>query len=285
MKRIHFSEIVQAVSQACREIHFHLPQDVLAALERARQQEESPAGQQVLEDILQNAALAEQGESALCQDTGMVVVFAELGQDVQIAGGLLQDAINEGVRKTYQEQPFRHSVVQDPIRRQNTGDNTPAVLHLSLVPGSDLRLGIMAKGFGSENMSQVQMLTPAAGWTGVRQAVLSAVRQAGPNPCPPIVVGVGIGGTLDQVTVLAKAALLRPLGSEHPDQFYREKEAELLAAINRLGIGPGGLGGQNTCLGVHIQVAPTHIAGLPLAINLQCHSDRHTEITLQGVEA
>ncbi len=285
MKVIRYPEIVQAVSQACREIHFHLPEDVLAALERARQQEESSEGKQVLQDILENAALARRGETALCQDTGMVVVFAELGQDVHLVGGLLHDAINAGVRQAYQEQPFRHSVVQDPIRRKNTGDNTPAVLHISLVPGSDLRLGIMAKGFGSENMSQVQMLTPAAGWTGVRQAVISAVRQAGPNPCPPIVVGVGIGGTLDQVTMLAKAALLRPLGSEHADEFYREKEAELLKAINRLGIGPGGLGGQNTCLGVHIQVAPTHIAGLPLAVNLQCHSDRHAEITLLGVEA
>lgn len=285
MKVIQYAEIVQAVSQACREIHFRLPQDVLAALERARQLEESPAGQQVLEDILQNAALAGQGETALCQDTGMVVVFAELGQDVQITDGLLSDAINAAVRQAYQGQPFRYSVVQDPLRRKNTGDNTPAVLHLALVSGSDLRLQIMAKGFGSENMSQVQMLTPAAGWAGVRQAVISTVRQAGPNPCPPIVVGVGIGGTLDQVTMLAKRALLRPLGSEHADQFYREKEAELLHAINRLGIGPGGLGGQNTCLGVHIEAAPTHIAGLPLAVNLQCHSDRHTEVVLRGVEA
>lgn len=284
MKVIHSSEIVQAVSEACREIHFRLPTDILSALQRARQQEESPAGQQVLKDIIENAELAGQGTVALCQDTGMVVVFAELGQEVRLAGELLDDAINAGVRQAYREQPFRHSIVQDPLRRENTGDNTPAVVHLRLVPGSSLRLQIMAKGFGSENMSQVQMLTPAAGWSGVRQTVIAAVRQAGPNPCPPIVVGVGIGGTLDQVTMLAKQALLRPVGSQHEDVFYREKEAELLQALNHLGIGPGGLGGLHTCLGVQIQAAPTHIAGLPVAVNLQCHSDRHTEIELSGVE-
>ncbi|MGI6357632.1 MAG: fumarate hydratase [Bacillota bacterium] len=284
MKTIHYSEIVQAVSSACKKIHYHLPADVLEALRRARAQEESLAGQQVLADILQNCQLAEAGVAALCQDTGMVVVFAEVGQEVQLVGGLLTEAIDAGVRQAYQAEPFRYSVVADPLRRENTGDNTPAVVHVRLVAGSNLRLKVMAKGFGSENMSQVRMLTPADGWEGVKRAVLDVVQQAGPNPCPPIVVGVGVGGTLDQVTVLAKEALLRPLGARHSDPYYAQKEAELLEAVNRLGIGPGGLGGRVTCLGVAIQAAPTHIAGLPVAINLQCHADRHTEVTIVGKE-
>jgi fumarate hydratase subunit alpha len=285
MATIEYAQIVQAVAEACRQINYHLPGDVLAAVLAAREREVSPAGQQVLDDILANARLAAGERVALCQDTGMVVVFAELGQEARIRGGLLEDAINAGVRKAYSEQPFRHSVVRDPLRRENTGDNTPAVVHLRLVGGTDLLLRVMAKGFGSENMSQVHMLTPAAGWSGVKRAILQTVEQAGPNPCPPIVLGVGIGGTMDFAAKLAKQALLRPIGSRHDDLFYAERELELLAAINNLGIGPGGLGGQETCLAVHILAAPTHIAGLPLAVNLQCHSDRHAEVTIRGVES
>lgn len=281
---IDSAQVIAAVSRACREINFHLSPDVLTSLCKAQAQEESPAGQQVLTDIIDNAKLAANEQVALCQDTGMIVVFADLGQDVCLSGALLPDAINAGVRQAYGSEPFRNSVVRDPLRRENTGDNTPAIVHLRMVPGSDLRLRIMAKGFGSENMSQVHMLTPAAGWSGVRQAVLSTVKQAGPNPCPPIVVGIGIGGTMDQVALLAKEALLRTIGSRQGDPFYEEKESELLTAINQLGIGPGGLGGRCTCLAVHILASPTHIAGLPLAVNLQCHSDRHTEITIVGVE-
>lgn len=284
MYMIDFALISAAVSRACREINFHLSPDVLACLCEAEAREESPAGQQVLADILANAKLAANERVALCQDTGMIVVFADLGQDAHVVGGLLEDAINAGVRQAYSNEPFRYSIVRDPLRRENTGDNTPAIVHLRIVPGSRLRLRVMAKGFGSENMSQVHMLTPAAGWPGVLQAVLQTVKQAGPNPCPPIVLGIGIGGTMDQVALLAKEALLRTIGSRHEDPFYAEKETELLTAINQLGIGPGGLGGRCTCLAVHILAYPTHIAGLPLAVNLQCHSDRHTEITIAGVE-
>lgn len=284
LAKIACQEITAAVAAACQKINYHLSPDVLAALEQGLVREESDTGREVMQQILRNADLAAGGRVALCQDTGMIVVFAELGQAVQITGGLLEDAINQGVRQAYGQHPFRHSVVADPLRRTNTGDNTPAVVHLRLVAGDGLRLQLMAKGFGSENMSQVHMLTPAAGWPGVRQAIIDTVREAGPNPCPPIVVGVGLGGTMDQVALLAKQALLRPLGSRHADPDYAEREQELLSSLNGLGIGPAGLGGKVTCLAVHIQAWPTHIAGLPVAVNLQCHSDRHTEVMIQGVE-
>jgi len=280
MREIRYDEIVAAVSELCRRANFELPVDVKRALQRARTSEPSIIGQEVLDNLLDNAALSGQGIAAICQDTGMVVVFVDLGQDVHIQGGLLTEAVNEGIRVAYASHPLRHSVVADPIKRTNTGSNTPAVIHLRLGPGNNLKLQIAPKGFGSENMSRLFMLKPAAGWPGVKTAVLQAVRDAGPNPCPPIIVGVGIGGTMEQAALLAKESLFRTIGSSHDDEAYAAREAELLSAINQTGIGPGGLGGRNTALAVHISAYPTHIAGLPVAVNLQCHACRHAEIVM-----
>ncbi len=280
MRVIHFEEVVTAVSDLCQQANFQLPTDLKAALRRARRAERSPIGQEVLDNLVENACLAEQRVAALCQDTGMVVVFADLGQDVHMQGGLLTDAINEGVRLAYQAHPFRHSVVADPLQRVNTGTNAPAIIHVRLCAGDKLKLLVAPKGFGSENTSRLFMLKPADGWPGVKAAVLQAVRDAGPNPCPPIIVGVGLGGTMEKAALLAKESLFRSIGSQHADQAYAALEQELLQAINQTGIGPAGLGGQQTALAVHIAAYPTHIAGLPVAVNLQCHACRHAERVL-----
>lgn len=280
MREITYEEIVVAVNELCRQANFDLSDDVKQALLKARASELSPIGCEVLDNLLENASLAANGVAALCQDTGMVVVFADLGQDVHIVGGLLTDAINEGVRLAYKTHPFRHSVVTDPIQRMNTGNNTPAVIHVRLCSGDRLRLLVAPKGFGSENMSRLFMLKPADGWTGVKSAVIQAVREAGPNPCPPIIIGIGLGGTVEKAALLAKEALFRPVGSRHNDEDYAAREAELLQAINQTGIGPGGLGGRNTALAVHISAYPTHIAGVPVAVNMQCHACRHAELVL-----
>lgn len=279
MRQIHAQDIAAIVKELCVKANFELPADVRAALQAAYHREEQ-ASRQVLDDLLQNATIAAEREAALCQDTGMVVAFVELGQAVQIVGGLLTDAINEGVRQAYREQPFRHSIVQDPLFRTNTGDNTPAVVHLRLGEGEKCKITVAPKGFGSENMSRVYMLNPAQGWEGVEERVLATVQEAGPNPCPPLIVGIGLGGTMEKAALLAKEALFRPLGESNPDPRYAALEASLLQAINASGIGPGGIGGRTTALAVHINSYPTHIAGLPLAINLQCHSCRHQTAVL-----
>jgi fumarate hydratase subunit alpha len=280
MRRVHVDEIASTVKRLCIEANYCLPSDIYSSLQAAQRAEENESSKQVLTDLLQNAAIAAKREAALCQDTGMIVIFMDIGQSVQIVGGLLSDAVNAGVRQAYQEQPFRYSVVQDPLFRTNTGDNTPAVLHLNLVSGDVCRILLAPKGFGSENMSRIYMLSPAEGWEGVQERVLTTVAEAGPNPCPPVIVGVGLGGTLEKAALLAKRALFRPVGQPHPDPRYAELEQSLLRSINASGIGPGGIGGRTTALAVHIDSYPTHIAGLPLAINMQCHSCRHQEAEL-----
>lgn len=280
MKEIPCDLITTEISRLCQEANLYLPPDLEAALQAARRTEESPAGQAVLDDLLENARLAAAGKMAICQDTGMAVVFVELGQEVRITGGSLTDAINAGVALGYREGYLRSSVVRDPLLRENTGDNTPAVIHYDLVVGDQLRLTVAPKGFGSENMSAACLLSPSAGIPGIRRFVLETVSQAGPNPCPPVVIGLGLGGTLEKAALLAKQALLRPVGSRNPLPHLAELELDLLAAINRLGIGPGGLGGRTTALDLHIGSYPTHIAGLPVVLNMGCHATRHAEVLL-----
>ena len=250
------------------------------ALDGARESEQSEVGRAILGDLAENYRLADAEHLPICQDTGMAVLFVELGQEVHITGGLLEDALNEGVRRGYVDGLLRLSVVADPIRRGNTNDNTPAVIHLRLVKGDQLKITVAPKGFGSENMSVLKMFKPAATVEEIEDFIVSAVDQAGSNPCPPIVLGVGLGGTSEQVMELAKRALLRPVGQPHTDAFYADMERRLLEKINRLGIGPQGLGGITTALAVHIETAPTHIAGLPCGLNLSCHVLRHAEATL-----
>jgi fumarate hydratase subunit alpha len=281
MREISCQEITDTVARLCIEANYHLGEDVLNALREAREREVSPVGQAVLDQILQNAEIAARGELPLCQDTGLTVVFLELGQDVHIVGGDLNQAINEGVRKGYIEGYLRKSVVDKPFSaRVNTRDNTPAVIHTEIVPGDKLKITVAPKGGGSENMSYLRMLSPAAGRQGVIDFVVDCVDRSGANPCPPIIVGVGIGGTVDQTTLLAKKALLRPVGQPHPDPEVAELEAEILERVNRLGIGPQGFGGKVTALAVHVETFPCHIASLPVAVNLQCHSARHKEAML-----
>lgn len=262
------------------EANTELGQDVLDAFERFKTVEESPTGCSILEQLTENACLAREERMPLCQDTGFAVVFVELGQDVHLVGGDLTAAVNEGVRQGYDEGCLRKSIVGDPLRRKNTGDNTPAVVHVKIVPGERVRITLAPKGGGSENMSGVAMLKPADGVEGVKRFVLQRVSDAGPNPCPPTVVGVGIGGTFEIAAYLSKVALLRPIGQRHPDAYYAALEEELLASVNRLGIGPAGLGGTTTSLDVHIETYPCHIASLPVAVNIQCHSARHKEVEL-----
>jgi fumarate hydratase subunit alpha len=251
-----------------------LPADVEETLLCMRQEEPWPPAQEVLDKMVQNAEQAAAQNLPICQDTGVANVFVHLGQEVHLCGGLLQDAVDEGVRQGYSEGYLRKSLVADPLRRQNTGDNTPAFLTVELVAGNGVEITVMPKGFGSENMSRLAMLNPADGREGVVDFVVDTVRRAGPNPCPPVVVGVGIGGTFDKVTALAKKALLRPLNAANADEYYREMEAALLAKINALGTGPAGYGGHTTALAVAIETAPTHIAGLPVAVNINCHVAR-----------
>ena len=281
MREISCDEIAQTVARLCMDANFYLGEDVLAALRRAREEEISPIGREILDQILRNAEIAAREKLPLCQDCGLTVVFLELGQDVHIAGGNLYDAINEGVRRGYEEGYLRKSVVDRPFSaRVNTKDNTPAVIHTEVVPGDKLKITVCPKGGGSENMSYLKMLSPAAGRQGVIDFVVDCVDRSGANPCPPIIVGVGIGGTIDQTTLIAKKALLRPVGQHHPDPEVAELEAEILERVNKLGIGPQGFGGKVTALAVHVETFPCHIASLPVAVNIQCHSARHKEAIL-----
>ncbi len=280
MREIKTEKIIESVKKISISSNFMLKDDVLKALKEGMEKEESPLGKAVFEQILENARIAQEEQVAICQDTGFAVIFIELGQEVRIIGGDLNEAINEGVRQGYKEGHLRKSIVSDPLHRKNTGDNTPAMIHTEIVPGNRLKITIAPKGGGSENMSTVKMLAPADGAEGVKRFVVEWVKQAGANPCPPIVVGVGIGGTFEGVAMLAKRALLRSISSKNPLPFYARMEEELLERINNLGIGPQGFGGRITALGVHIETFPCHIASLPVAVNIQCHACRHESITL-----
>ncbi|MGI9861102.1 fumarate hydratase [Moorella naiadis] len=273
-------EITRAVADLCREANYYLGEDVREALAGALAREVSPQGKDVLCQLLENAAIAAAEKVPICQDTGAAVVFLELGQEVQVQGGYLYDAVNAGVRRGYTEGYLRKSMVYPPLDGRNTGDNTPAIIHTKIVPGDRLTITVAPKGGGSENMSAVAMLTPAAGVRGVKEFVLATVKKAGPNPCPPIIVGVGIGGNFEKCTLLAKEALLRPLGQPHPLAEVASLENELLTAINNLGIGPQGFGGRVTALAVHVAIFARHLASLPVAVNIQCHAARHKSVTL-----
>lgn len=275
MRIIHTEEIISNIRQMCIEANHMLTPDMQKALECAVTDEKSPIGQKVLGQLQDNLQIAQEDTIPICQDTGMAVVFLEIGQDVHFEGGSLTDAINEGVRQGYVDGYLRKSVVKDPLIRENTKDNTPAVIYYDLVPGDKVKITVAPKGFGSENMSRIFMLKPADGIEGVKNAILTAVKDAGPNACPPMVVGVGIGGTFEKCTLLAKKALTRPVDERSSIPYVKELEEELLATINRLGIGPGGLGGSTTALAVNIDTYPTHIAGLPVAVNICCHVNRH----------
>lgn len=273
-------EITRAVANLCREANYYLGEDVRGALEGALLREVSPQGKDVLHQLLENAAIAAAEKVPICQDTGAAVVFLELGQEVQVQGGYLYDAINAGVHQGYTEGYLRKSMVYPPLDGRNTGDNTPAIIHTKIVPGNKLTITVAPKGGGSENMSAIAMLTPAAGVRGVKEFVLGTVKKAGPNPCPPILVGVGIGGNFEKCALLAKEALLRPLGQPHPLTEVASLEKELLASINNIGIGPQGFGGRVTALAVHVEIFARHIASLPVAVNIQCHAARHKSVTL-----
>lgn len=280
MRTIHTDDITETVKRLCIEANIYLGNDIKNAVSAAKSKETSKTAETILERLEENILVAEREEIPVCQDTGMAVVFAEIGQDVHIAGGLLQDAINQGVARGYTEGFLRKSVVTDPIERKNSGDNTPAVIHYDIVPGDRLKITVAPKGFGSENMGALKMLKPADGIDGVKDFVLETVKNAGANPCPPIVVGVGIGGTMEQCALLAKKALLIDLDKENENPFYADLEQELLKKINNLGIGVQGFGGANTALGVKILTFATHIAGLPCAVNINCHVTRHKTAVL-----
>jgi fumarate hydratase subunit alpha len=280
MREIHVSSIADTVKKLCMEANYSLEPDMLRAFAGALEKERSPAGRQVLQILQQNAELARTKKIPYCQDTGFVVCFVELGQDVHVTGGGLSDAINEGVRQGYQEGYLRASIVRSPFDRVNTGDNTPAVVHLDVVPGAALRIQIMAKGGGCENRSKYTMLTPAAGIDGVKEFIIECVRTAGPDACPPLVLGVGVGGTFEKAAILSKRALFREVGSANPDPTLDALEKELLARANRLGIGPQGYGGDTTSLGIHVLTYPCHITSLPVAVTIECHAHRHKEATL-----
>ena len=281
MKESHADQIAEVVAGLCIESNYYLGDDVLAVLHKYRQQEVSPVGQEVLDQILDNARIAREEKMPLCQDCGLTVVFLELGQDVHIAGGDLNEAIAEGVRRGYQDGYLRKSMVTQPFsNRINTRDNTPPVIHTTIVPGDELKIIVAPKGGGSENMSQLGMLKPADGREGVVRFVVEAVRRAGANPCPPIIVGVGVGGSAEKSVWLAKHALLRTVGEPNPDPELAELEADILERVNRLGIGPQGFGGLTTALAVHAETFPCHIASMPVAVNIQCHSARHKEAVL-----
>lgn len=275
MRTIDVSIIIDNIKEMCIEANHFLSKDMDIAMKEAAESEEAPLGKQILEQLQENLKVAADDMIPICQDTGMAVVFIEAGQDVHFTGGSLEEAVNEGVRRGYMEGFLRKSVVGDPVIRENTKDNTPAVIHYSIVPGDKVTVKVAPKGFGSENMSRVFMLKPADGLDGVRDAVLTAVRDAGPNACPPMVVGVGIGGTFEKCALLSKEALTREVGSHADIPWVSELEEELLHRINGLGIGPGGLGGTTTALAVHVNTYPTHIAGLPVAVNICCHVNRH----------
>lgn len=275
IRTINIKEITTNIKEMCIEANHFLSEDMERAMKQAEKAEQSPLGKQILEQLEENLQIAADDMIPICQDTGMAVIFWEIGQDVHLQGGSLEDAVNEGVRQGYVEGFLRKSVVKDPLIRENTKDNTPAVIHYKIVEGSQVKIKVAPKGFGSENMSRVFMLKPADGIEGVKEAVLTAVKEAGPNACPPMVVGVGIGGTFEKCALMAKEALTREVGTHSDIQYVKEMEKELLAKINSLGIGPGGLGGTTTALAVNINTYPTHIAGLPVAINICCHVNRH----------
>ena len=280
IRTIRVEEITKNIKEMCIEANHFLSPDMAEAMKCAEKNEEAPLGKQILEQLQENLKIAGEDMIPICQDTGMAVVFLEIGQDVHLEGGALEDAVNEGVRQGYVEGYLRKSVVGDPLIRENTKDNTPAVLHTRIVDGDQVKIKVAPKGFGSENMSRVFMLKPAEGIEGVKDAVLTAVKDAGPNACPPMVVGVGIGGTFEKCALMAKEALTREVGSHSEIEYVKELEEELLTKINSLGIGPGGLGGTTTALAVNINTYPTHIAGLPVAVNICCHVNRHVMRTI-----
>jgi len=281
MREVNVSQIVTVVRKLCIDANIYLDKDVLEKLRESLKVEDSPVAREILEQILENAQLATEEQMPMCQDTGVAVVFVELGQEVHIVGGSFSEAINEGVRQGYRDGYLRKSIVDDPVfERKNTKDNTPAIIHTEIVPGDSIKFTVTPKGAGSENMSEVRMMRPADGIEGVEDFIVDRVRRSGGSPCPPIVVGVGIGGNFEQSAYLSKKALLRKLGKKNPDSRWSAVEEELLARINELGIGPMGLGGRTTALAVHILTMPGHIARLPVAVNLQCHAQRHKTATI-----
>ena len=280
MRIIHVKEVTEAVEKMCISANCYLNSDIRGALAAAARTEASPVGKGVLDDLLENAEIAAAKEMPICQDTGMAVFFVEIGSTVYVEGGSLTEAINQGVAAGYTKGYLRKSVVADPLRRINTKDNTPAVIHYDFVPGDQLKITFAPKGFGSENKSALRMLNPSDGVKGVEDFVVDTVRKAGANPCPPMVVGVGLGGTMDMAAKLAKKALTRDIDAHNPDPYYAELEEKLLESVNLLGIGPQGLGGTTTALGLNIEVYPTHIAGLPVAVNINCHATRHAVTVL-----
>ena len=279
MREIQASQITDTIQRLCIEANTVLPEDMKQAISACRACEDGEIARGVLDNIIENYQIAEKEQVPICQDTGMACVFLEIGQDVHIEGGDLTEAVNEGVRRGYEKGYLRKSVVKDPVRRGNTGDNTPAMIYTEIVPGENVKITVGPKGFGSENMSAIRMFKPSAGLQGIKDFILETVETAGPNPCPPMVVGVGIGGTFDKAAFLAKKALMRPVDSENPDPYYADLEKEMLEKINKLGIGPQGFGGKTTAVGLNIETMPTHIAGMPCAINISCHVTRHkTEV-------
>lgn len=280
MREIKVSAITSAIKDLCINANYYLDQDIRDRLQEAQDKETFPIAKEMLNKIIINADIAKNESMPMCQDTGMACVFVELGQEVHIVDGSLEEAIHEGVRQGYTEGYLRKSVVKDPLDRVNTKDNTPAIIYYNIVPGDKLKITVAPKGFGSENMSAIKMLKPADGVEGVKEFIIETVKKAGPNPCPPIVVGVGIGGTFDRAANLAKKALIRPTSERNANPMYADLEAELLEKINALGIGPQGFGGRTTALAVNIEYYPTHIAGLPVAVNINCHATRHAEVEL-----
>ena len=279
MREIQASVITDTIERLCIEANQVLSDDIKKSIQACRASEDGQIACGILDNIIENYQIAENEQVPICQDTGMACVFLEIGQDVHIAGGDLTEAVNEGVRRGYTNGYLRKSVVKDPVRRGNTGDNTPAMLYTEIVPGENIKITVGPKGFGSENMSAIRMFKPSAGIEGIKDFILETVETAGPNPCPPMVVGVGIGGTFDKAALLAKKALMRPVDSENEDPYYADLEKEMLEKINQLGIGPQGFGGKTTAIGLNIETMPTHIAGMPCAINISCHVTRHkTEV-------
>ena len=280
MREVDISEITKEIAELCQEANFELGEDVINAFKDGLENDESPTAKAILEQLLENAKIAREDRVPMCQDTGFTVVFVELGQEVKLVGGDLEEAINEGVRQGYKEGYLRKSIVSHPLKRENTGDNTPAVIHTKIVPGDKIKITVAPKGGGSENMSEVRMMKPADGVEGVKDFVIERVKESGPNPCPPIVVGVGIGGTFEKCAYLAKKALLRPIGDESPHEDIAQLEKELLEEVNKLGIGPQGLGGRTTVLDVNVEIYGAHIATLPVAVNINCHAARHKETVI-----
>lgn len=280
VREVHVELITEQVKEMCIDVNYSLSDDMIDALNLANKKETSELGKNVLDQLQENLEIAKTDRIPICQDTGMAVVFLQIGQDVHLAGGSLEDAVNEGVRQGYQEGYLRKSVVGDPLIRENTKDNTPAVIHYEIIPGDQVIITVCPKGFGSENMSKLMMLKPADGLDGVKNAILTAVKEAGPNACPPIVVGVGIGGTFEKAAIMSKQALTRKVGTHSEKPHIKELEEELLTSINQLGIGPAGLGGRTTALAVNINTYATHIAGLPVAVNICCHVNRHLVRTI-----